>query len=169
MIKLDKKTGLRDYNTTYPNTNNKVDANKLISDPYTGYKIAGGTAVSGEGSYLQKIGDYYFLFMSYGGYAPDGGYNMRIFRSKDVKGPYVDVLGKDARTVVNGKAGDTVGSTGMRLMSYYKWSFAPYGYTAQGHNSAIIDKDSNKAFVIYHNKYNDGTAAHEVRVHQLLE
>lgn len=168
MIKLDKKTGLRDYNTTYPNTNNKVDANKLISDPYTGYKIAGGTAVSGEGSYLQKIGDYYFLFMSYGGYAPDGGYNMRIFRSKDVKGPYVDVLGKDARTVVNGKAGDTVGSTGMRLMSYYKWSFAPYGYTAQGHNSAIIDKDSNKAFVIYHNKYNDGTAAHEVRVHQLL-
>ena len=38
---------------------------------------------------------------------------------------------------------------------------------AQGHNSATVDEDG-KAYVIYHNKYNDGTAAHEVRVHQLL-
>lgn len=167
MIKLDKKTGLRDYNTTYADTNNNVGTDGLITDPYTGYKIAGGTAVSGEGSYIEKIGDYYFLFLSYGGYAPEGGYNMRIFRSKDIKGPYKDVADKDARTVVNGKAGDTAGTTGMRLMSYYKWSFADYGYTAQGHNSATVD-ENGKAYVIYHNKYNDGTAAHEVRVHQLL-
>ena len=168
MIKLDPKTGLRDYNTKYKDTNNAVGEDGLISDPYTGYKIAGGTAVSGEGSYIQKIGEYYFLFLSYGGYAPEGGYNMRIFRSKDIKGPYKDVLGKDARTVVNSKAGDTTGTTGMRLISYYKWNFEDYGYTAQGHNSAIVDPESNKAFVIYHNKFNDGTAAHEVRNHQLL-
>ena len=168
MIRLDPKTGLRDYSTTYKDTGNAVGEDGLISDPYTGYKIAGGTAVSGEGSYIQKIGEYYFLFLSYGGYAPEGGYNMRIFRSKDIKGPYQDVLGKDARTVVNSKAGDTAGTTGMRLMSYYKWNFANYGYTAQGHNSATVDPVSGKAFVIYHNKYNDGTAAHEVRNHQLL-
>ncbi len=168
MIRLDPKTGLRDYGASYKDTGNKAGEDGLISDPYTGYKIAGGTAVSGEGSYIQKIGDYYFLFMSYGGYDPKGGYNMRIFRSREVKGPYLDVLGKDARTVVNSKAGDTVGNTGMRLISYYKWNFAPYGYTAQGHNSAIVDPDSGKAFVIYHNKFNDGTAAHEVRNHQLL-
>ncbi len=167
MIKLDKKTGLRDYNTTYDDTNNTVGPAGLITDPYMGYKIAGGNAVSGEGSYIEKIGDYYFLFLSYGGYAPDGGYNMRVFRSKDIKGPYKDVADKDARTVVNNRAGDTTGITGMRIMSYYKWGFADYGYTAQGHNSAIAD-DDGKAYVIYHNKYNDGTAAHEVRVHQLL-
>jgi len=167
MIKLDKETGRRDYSMTYENTNNKA-VNGVVSDPYTGYKIAGGTAVSGEGSYIKKIGDYYFLFLSYGGYAPEGGYNMRIFRSTDIKGPYTDVAGKDARTAVNGKAGDTVGTTGMRLMSYYKWGFSDYGYTAQGHNSAAVDAASGKAFVIYHNKYDDGTAAHEVRVHQLL-
>ena len=46
----------------------------------------------------------------------------------------------------------------MRIMSYYKWNFADYGYTAQGHNSATVDPESGKAFVIYHNKYNDGTA-----------
>lgn len=167
MIKLDKKTGLRDYNITYDDTNNTVGPAGLITDPYMGYKIAGGNAVSGEGSYIEKIGDYYFLFLSYGGYAPDGGYNMRVFRSKDIKGPYKDVADKDARYALNTKAGDTAGTTGMRIMSYYKWSFADYGYTAQGHNSAIAD-DDGKAYVIYHNKYNDGTAAHEVRVHQLL-
>ena len=167
MIKLDNETGLRDYSMTYADTNNE-EKNGVISDPYTGYKIAGGVAVSGEGSYIKKIGDYYFLFLSYGGYAPEGGYNMRVFRASDITGPYKDVANKDARTALNGKAGDTAGTTGMRLMSYYKWSFADYGYTAQGHNSAIVDAASGKAFVVYHNKYNDGTAAHEVRVHQLL-
>ena len=166
MIKLDKETGLRDYNTKYTDTNNQVK-DGFIQDPYTGYKIAGGNTASGEGSYIQKIGDYYYLFLSYGFYSPTGGYNMRIFRSKDIKGPYTDVAGNDARTAVNAMAGSTIGTTGMRLMSYYKWSFADYGYTAQGHNSAIVD-ENGKAYVIYHNKYNDGTAAHEVRVHQLL-
>ena len=167
MIKLDKKTGLRDYNATYVDTNKVPGSDGLITDPYMGYKIAGGNAVSGEGSYIEKIGDYYFLFLSYGAYEPSGGYNMRVFRSKDIKGPYKDVSDKDARYALNNKAGDTAGTTGMRLMSYYKWSFADYGYTAQGHNSATVDEDG-KAYVIYHNKYNDGTAAHEVRVHQLL-
>ena len=167
MIKLDKKTGLRDYNATYVDTNKVPGSDGLITDPYMGYKIACGNAVSGEGSYIEKIGDYYFLFLSYGAYEPSGGYNMRVFRSKDIKGPYKDVSDKDARYALNNKAGDTAGTTGMRLMSYYKWSFADYGYTAQGHNSATVDEDG-KAYVIYHNKYNDGTAAHEVRVHQLL-
>ncbi len=55
MIKLDKETGLRDYNTTYADTNNTAGTDGFITDPYTGYKIAGGTAVSGEGSYIKKI------------------------------------------------------------------------------------------------------------------
>lgn len=167
MIKLDKTTGLRDYSTKYADTGNAVGADGLITDPYTGYKIAGGGAVSGEGSYIKKIGAYYYLFLSYGGYEPKGGYNMRVFRASDIKGPYKDVANKDARTVVNGKAGDIAGTTGMRIISYYKWNFADYGYTAQGHNSATVDADG-KAYVVYHNKFNDGTAAHEVRVHQLL-
>lgn len=168
MIKLDKETGRRDYSTTYTNTNNTVGADGLIVDPYTGYKLAGGNQQSGEGTYVKKIGGYYYMFLSYGGYAPDGGYNMRVFRADDIKGPYKDLAGNDARYVVNNRAGNTTGTTGMRIMSYYKWNFADYGYTAQGHNSATVDPESGKAFVIYHNKYNDGTAAHDVRVHQLL-
>ena len=168
MIRLDNETGLRDYDVTYKNTNNTVGSDEYITDPYTGYKIAGGNHASGEGSYLQKIGKYYYMFLSYGGYEPTGGYNMRVFRSSDIKGPYFDVAGRDARYVVNGGAGNTNGSTGMRLMSYYQWAFQDYGHTASGHNSAIVDKDTGKAFVVYHDKYNDGTAGHLVRTHQLF-
>lgn len=53
-------------------------AANCTSDPYFGKKIAGGHYVSGEASYIEKIGKYWFLFMSYGGFAPDGGYQMRI-------------------------------------------------------------------------------------------
>ena len=70
MLKLDKNTGLRDYTYTYSGVT--LDAN-ATSDQYFGKKIAGGYYVSGEGPYIQHIGDYYYLFMSYGGYAPDGG------------------------------------------------------------------------------------------------
>ena len=59
MMKLDEETGLRDYDVTY--------AENETSDPYFGKKIAGGHYVSGEASYIEYIGGYYFLFMTYGG------------------------------------------------------------------------------------------------------
>ena len=67
MLKLDKKTGLRDYTYTYSGTGSSPNAN-ATSDAYFGLKIAGGYYVSGEGPYIQHIGNYYYLFMSYGGY-----------------------------------------------------------------------------------------------------
>jgi hypothetical protein len=38
---------------------------------------------------------------------------------------------------------------------------------SQGHNSAIA-ADNGKVYLIYHTKFNDGTAGHEVRVHQMF-
>lgn len=169
MFRLDNKTGLRDYNTTY-------QLNYGTTDPYFGYKIAGGNQQSGEASYIQKIGDYYYLFLSYGGLVANGGYSMRIFRSETVNGPYVDMTGDDARvayTSVNGDvqpgsaAGNINGKVGIKLMTYYKWSYAKYGQVAQGHNSAFTDNDG-KSYVVYHTRTNDGTEGHQVRVHQLF-
>ena len=40
MLELDEKTGLRDYDVSYPSTNGNSDG--VISDPYFGTKIAGG-------------------------------------------------------------------------------------------------------------------------------
>ena len=90
MLKLDGKTGLRDYTYTYATIDNE-------SDIYQGLKIAGGQHCSGEASYIQKVGEYYYLFMSYGGLTANGGYNMRVFRSDKITGPYKDYSGDDAR------------------------------------------------------------------------
>lgn len=166
MIKLDKQTGLRDYNTKYEL--NSTD----LTDPYTGYKIAGGNQASGEASYIQKIGDYYYLFMSYGGLVANGGYSMRIFRSENINGPYVDESGDYARypldsAVGSANAGNITGNVGIKLMTYYKWSTMEVAQVAQGHNSAFVDSDG-KAYVIYHTRTNDGTEGHYVKTHQLF-
>ena len=80
MLELDENTGLRDYNEKYET---KTD----VSDAYLGKKVAGGHWASGEGPYIEYMcppgsnKGYYYLFLSYGYFHPNGGYNMRIYRS----------------------------------------------------------------------------------------
>lgn len=164
MLDLDENTGLRDYTVKY-------DTIADVSDAYMGIKAAGGHWVSGEGPYIEYMEDpntgkgYYYLFVSYGCFNNDGGYNMRIFRSSSPTGPYVDQNGNSA---IYTKGGDNIGgNVGMRLMSNYQWNCNDRPNKAQGHNSVLMD-DDGKLFVIYHNKFNDNYGFHEVRVHQLL-
>ncbi|MCD8303694.1 MAG: family 43 glycosylhydrolase [Prevotellaceae bacterium] len=171
MLKLDKETGLRDYTYTY---DSDFDSKKAsgTSDPYFGKKIAGGYYVSGEGSYVQHIGKYYYLFLSYGGYDPNGGYDMRVFRSTSPDGPYTDASGNVATytTWVNNYTGTASSAEhGMRLVgAYNEWGgIQDVGERAQGHNSACAD-DQGRTFLVYHTKFNDGTTGHQVRVHQLF-
>lgn len=167
MIKLDKNTGLRDYTTTYALT---TSGSVYTSDPYFGKLIAGGAYVSGEGPYIQKIGDYYYLFMSYGFYSPDGGYEMRLFRSKNPNGPFVDGVGNVATytAYLMNYGPNAVTNKGMKLIGAMNgWGNMTVGECAQGHNSAIVDKDGD-AFVVYHTKFNDGTDGHQVRIRQLF-
>ncbi len=170
MLELDETTGLRDYTVNYPIAYlSGSDAAKQTSDPYFGKKIAGGYYVSGEGSYIEHIGDYYYLFISYGFFAPDGGYEMRVFRSEKPDGPYVDAKGQSpimsAYSMNYGK--NARSSCGVKLMGNYQWDMMPVAEIAQGHNSAITDK-KGRSYVVYHTKFNNGTAWHEVRVHQLF-
>ena len=87
MLELDEETGLRDYDITYELTGT---GNGITVDPYFGKKIAGGYYVSGEASYIEYIGGWYFLFVTYGGLTAggvkndynNGGYQMRVFRSE---------------------------------------------------------------------------------------
>lgn len=158
MLKLDQKTGLRDYATTYVYKDN-------VSDPYMGLKISGGHFVSGEASYIQKIGSYYYLFVTYGGLTANGGYNMRVFRAKNPTGPYVDEKGHDARATA--KMGNVNSDIGVRMMSYYRWNYMGNGYAAQGHNSAFVDEDG-KAYLVYHARTTNSGEKHQVRVHQLF-
>ncbi|WP_299269769.1 glycoside hydrolase family 43 protein [uncultured Prevotella sp.] len=175
LIKLDKTNGLRDYTYTFPyEVNGKAatpgtaNAN-TTSDPYFGKKIAGGYYVSGEASYIEKIGSHYFLFMSYGKLDSNGGYQMRVFRADKPEGPYVDCNGTSAvtsRYLMNysAKAAD---NRGVLLFGGYKWDPMSGAEIAQGHNSAFNDKQG-RSFVVYHSRFSNQGEGHQVRVHQLF-
>ena len=175
MIRLDKTNGLRDYTYTFPYqisgktvTPGAANAN-CTSDPYFGKKIAGGYYVSGEASYIQKIGKYYFLFMSYGGLTSDGGYQMRIFRSENPDGPYKDCYGTSAlfNSYKMNYSSTTADNRGVLLFGGYQWDAMSGAEIAQGHNSAFVDKQ-NRSFVVYHTRFSNGGEGHQVRVHQLF-
>lgn len=165
MLKLDDETGLRDYDVTYSLTGS---GKNISSDPYFGKKIAGGYYVSGEASYIEYIGEYYYLFMSYGGLESTGGYQMRVFRSKNPDGPYLDGQNRNAifdRYVLN--FGVNADRRGQLIMgSYDKWGLMEKGELAQGHNSVIAAPDG-RSYLVYHTRFNDGTEGHQVRTHQL--
>ncbi len=169
MLELDENTGLRDYTVRYASDYDQL-GRSVTSDEYFGKKIAGGYYVSGEGPYIKHIGNYYYLFMSYGFYSPEGGYNMRVFRSESPDGPYVDENGVSAifdRYIMNYSPTDSSNNRGVKLMGGYQWPTMNKAEISQGHNSAIAASDG-KNYLIYHTKFNDGTAGHEVRVHQLF-
>ena len=178
MIRLDKTNGLRDYTYTFPyqisgttTTPGAADAN-CTSDPYFGKKIAGGHYVSGEASYIQKVGKYYYLFMSYGGLTAAGGYQIRVFRSEKPDGPYKDCLTKTGIDAMYGKyilnfGGDAKRDEGVKLFGNYQWETMPNAELAQGHNSAIVDH-KGRALIVYHTRFLNRSEEHEVRVHQLF-
>ena len=166
MLELDEQTGLRDYDVNYPENE--------TSDPYFGKKVAGGYYSSGEASYIEYIGGYYFLFVTYGGLEAAGGYQMRVFRSQNVDGPYVDSRGVSA---VYGSYALNFGATatdnrGVNIFgAYNEWGNqvkGDYGERAQGHNSIIAAEDG-RTYLVYHTRFQNRGEGHEVRVHQVYQ
>lgn len=162
MLKLDAATGLRDYTVEYKTFKN------YNTDNYFGVKIAGGCGVSGEGSCIEKIGDYWYLFVSYGDYGPDGGYEMRVFRSDSLMGPYVDQNGNSAvydKYILNYGYGAQE-DRGQKPVSAYRMDFMTVGETGQGQNSVLKDDDGN-IYLVYYSAFADDSETYEVKVHNL--
>lgn len=174
MLELDENTGLRDYDVEYETCTEGEIADgtrafTVYSDEYFGKHIAGGAGSSGEGSYIEYIDGYYYLFVSYGGYGPEDGYNMRYYRSRTPDGEYVDANG-DTALYKHAEDAATFGSyddNGIRVMSGYGFRWWDHNYIAQGHNSVFTD-DDGKHYVVYHNKFTDGTIFHVMKAHELL-
>lgn len=179
MLELDENTGLRDYDVEYPLTG---EGNGITVDPYFGKKIAGGYYVSGEASYIEYIGGYYFLFMTYGGLAAggvagdynNGGYQMRVFRSEKPDGPYVDTNATDAvfsnyRLNFGPDAND---NRGVNIFgAYTTWGNQAKGNNgerSQGHNSIIAAEDG-RTYLVYHTRFQNRGEEHQVRVHQVFQ
>jgi arabinan endo-1,5-alpha-L-arabinosidase len=179
MLELDENTGLRDYSVAYPE---KGSGNGVTSDPYFGQKIAGGYYVSGEASYIEYIGGYYYLFVTYGGLAAggakndynNGGYQMRVFRSESPNGPYVDARGTDAifKSYMLDFGPDANDNRGVNIFGAYgEWgnqAKGNWGERSQGHNSIIAAEDG-RTYLIYHTRFQNRGEEHQVRVHQVFQ
>ena len=179
MLELDEGTGLRDYNVDYPL---KGSGDGVTQDPYFGKKIAGGYYVSGEGSYIEHVGDYYYLFVTYGGLAAggvssdynNGGYQMRVFRSQNPDGPYVDSKGSSAifnSYLLNFGVNENDGNRGVNIFGAYgDWGHQTVGAwseRSQGHNSIIAAEDG-RIYLVYHTRFQNQGEFHQVRVHQVF-
>lgn len=161
MLQLDPETGFRDTSVTYTTEQN-------VSDAYLGTKIAGGYYCSGEAPYIIYADGYYYLFISYGGLEAMGGYQMRVYRSENIDGPYVDQNGNSAIRTSYEQTLST--NYGVKLFGSYAMTGLDVVNVAQGHNSALVD-DDGKIYLVYHTRYqsSDGTnETHNVRVHQLF-
>ena len=179
ILKLNADNGLRDYDEQYPSTNGTTDG--VTSDPYFGKKIAGGFYASGEGSYIEHIGQYYFLFVSNGGLAAggnasdynNGGYQMRVFRSTAPDGPYRDASNRSAvLTAYELNFGPNCYTRGVNIFgAYTDWgnqAVGDFGERSQGHNS-IIDAGDGRTYLVYHTRFQNRGEGHEVRVHQVFQ
>ena len=173
MLELDEETGLRDYDITYSTTG---------GDPYFGKRIAGGFYVSGEAPYIEYIDGYYYLFVTYGGLAAggvkndynNGGYQMRVFRSENPDGPYVDARNTSAvfKSFMTDFGPSANDNRGVNIFGAYgEWgnmAKGSYGERSQGHNSIIAAEDG-RTYLVYHTRFQNRGEEHQVRVHQVFQ
>lgn len=145
-----------------------------------GTKLLGGYHARIEGPYIlySKDTDYYYLFLSFGGLDANGGYNIRVARSKEVDGPYYDSEGNaliDAMGV-EGKIfyDQAYEPYGHKLVGNFSFespdedALVNYGYVSPGHNSAYYDDASDQYYLIFHTRFPKSGNAHQVRVHQFF-
>jgi len=156
LLEIDQSTGL----PIHPESDerNKVDA-------YFGKKLLGGGHKSIEGPcvmYDEKLG-YYYLFVSYGRLQKNGGYNIRVFRSKKPDGPYLDMNGKTFTRVSDHSP------FGLKLIGNYMLPSLDCAYKSPGHNSIFRDEYDN-IYIVYHQRFDRETEGDyfEPRVHQLF-
>lgn len=146
-----------------------------------GKKLLGANHLRIEAPYIIYSPDsgYYYLFLSFGGLGADGGYNVRVARSKTPDGPYLDSMGQDMINCKGPSGGffddATASLYGTKLMGGYKFVWEKgemgknrKGYLSPGHNSCLYQEETGKYFIIYHTRFENSGEGHEIRVHQMF-
>jgi arabinan endo-1,5-alpha-L-arabinosidase len=165
LLELDPQTGMLKAKSTM-NAENGGYGRKLIRNNH----------VSIEGPYIIYSPEtkYYYLFVSYGALMANGGYNMRVFRSRNAYGPYDDPthpgqdMGKDLRYSEHF-------NYGVKIMGGYKFrylsgesSIVSTGYLSPGHNSAYYNPKTGQYFLVYHQRFEGRGEYHEIRVCEMF-
>ncbi|WGL16081.1 family 43 glycosylhydrolase [Microbulbifer bruguierae] len=139
-----------------------------------GKHLTGGDHSAIEGTYMlySPESDYYYLFMSFGGFVSTDGYNLRVARSRNPDGPFLDAAGNDM-AVARGNW-DSIAPYGVKLMGGFEFAsdvgdtVASRGYLAPGHNSAYYDAETGKHLLITHTRFPNRGEQHSVRVHEMF-
>lgn len=155
----------------------------LRMDPATGKPYAGQgygkkllganhSRIEGPCMLYSPQTDYYYLFLSFGGLDAAGGYNIRVARSKNPDGPFVDASGSNMLNCY-GRAGTTfddksIEPYGIKLMGNFRFSESGLGYVSPGHNSVYYDSLAKKYYIIFHTRFPGQGEMHQVRVHQMF-
>ncbi len=103
--------------------------------------------------------NYYYLMASHGSLSTN--YNMRVARSTNPDGPYLDPRGLD---VANFR------DAGLKLAGNFQFTNYPRGYAALGHNSVLVE--NGRYYAVYHSRYRQGvdgvTGYHNQYVNQIV-
>lgn len=155
LLEIDQETG-------YPIHPEADEATH--TDKYFGKYLIGGLHNSCEGPYITYNAEtgYYYLFVSYGALTREGGYQIRCFRSDTVDGTYVDATGSTFGYTSNHT------ELGVKMMGNYQLPSLKTAYMAPGHCSALMDEDDGKMYLVYHQRFDNGSEYHEPRVHQMF-
>ncbi|MGJ4730332.1 family 43 glycosylhydrolase [Luteimonas sp. SDU101] len=124
---------------------------------------------------------WYYLFTSFGGLAADGGYNVRVARSRAPDGPYVDGRGVDMATVMADPTlplfdDASIAPHGNKLIGNHRFDRRlgepgegpGHGYVSPGHNSVHHDARSGRWFLVFHTRFPGRGEAHQVRTHEFF-
>lgn len=144
-----------------------------LNDSSYGTKLTGGfySAIEGPFMLYNEEHDYYYLFTSYGGFAQNDGYNMRVARSRNPDGPFVDSTGQD---IIDASGNwESIAPYGNKIIGGFEFaselglSGTDYAYMAPGHGSAMYDESLDKYLLFFHTRFPNRGEVHEVRVHEL--
>ena len=141
-----------------------------------GKHLLGGAGRFIEGPFVMYSpeSDYYYLFYSVGGLDLNGGYSIRVARSKTPDGPYLDTAGNDIAAVGGLEIGEKL-LGGFEYTQGVGETSPAWGYQAPGHNSAYYDEKTGRNLLVTHTRFPQTSTpfpniaeAHQVRVHEMF-
>lgn len=141
-----------------------------------GTKLVGSDFRAMEGAFTMYSpeSDYYYLFYSVAGFAANDGYNVRVARSKNPQGPYLDNAGNDIASAGGLEIGEKL-LGGFEYTQELGETAPAWGYQSPGHNSAYYDQASGKHLFVTHTRFPlsstefpESAEAHQVRTHEMF-
>jgi arabinan endo-1,5-alpha-L-arabinosidase len=155
---------------------------KPYPDQGYGKHLMGGNHARIEGPAVMYNPEtkYYYMFMTFGGLDANGGYNIRVARSRNADGPYLDAAGTDMATVKSDPTKPlfddaSIAPHGTKLMGNHLFqrevgdpgAGIGTGYVSPGGTSPVYDRATGQQFLAFHTRFPGRGEEHQVRVHQM--